>query len=154
MTLCEFCTKETNNPKFCSRTCAAVFNNKKFPKRRVMGFCKNCNIPISRRNKYCLTCKNARNVNFELVTIGDLRGKRKYQKSSRIRNLARALYIKSQLPRICLICGYSLHIEICHKIAIKNFSLDTPLSIVNSIDNLLPLCPNHHWELDSGNLIL
>jgi len=32
---CLECNIETENPKFCSKSCSAKFNNKKFPKRKT-----------------------------------------------------------------------------------------------------------------------
>jgi predicted restriction endonuclease len=52
----------------------------------------------------------------------------------------------------CSICGYSRHVEVSHKRAISSFPLDTPVSVVNSRDNIWPLCPNHHLEFDNGVL--
>lgn len=52
----------------------------------------------------------------------------------------------------CAICGYNKHIEISHKKAISDFDLDTQVSVVNSKENIWPLCPNHHWEFDNGLL--
>jgi len=53
MTVCPVCGKETRNPKFCSRSCAARVNNIRAPKRRLAGRCWVCECPIPRRNKYC-----------------------------------------------------------------------------------------------------
>ena len=41
---CQFCKTETENPKFCSRSCAAKYNNTAFPKRiQQPSICKICN---------------------------------------------------------------------------------------------------------------
>ena len=44
--------------------------------------------------------------------------------------------------------NYDKHIEIAHIKAIKDFDPDTRLSQINDVSNLLPLCPNCHWEFD------
>ncbi len=49
----------------------------------------------------------------------------------------------------CEICGYDKHTELAHIKAVSEFSLDTPLKIVHSRENLRILCPNHHWEFDN-----
>ena len=49
-------------------------------------------------------------------------------------------------------CGYNKHVQLCHKISISEFPKNTLISIVNSPDNLVFLCPNHHWELDHNLL--
>ena len=55
---CPVCTKKTSNPKFCSRSCAAISNNKKNPKRKPEGNCSECGIAISRSRKRCKDCSN------------------------------------------------------------------------------------------------
>lgn len=52
-------------------------------------------------------------------------------------------------PKRCKICGYSKHVENCHVKAIQLFDESTPLSVINSENNLVLLCPNHHWEFDN-----
>lgn len=37
MTKCKQCEKPTDNPKFCSRSCASSYNNHKYPKRTTGG---------------------------------------------------------------------------------------------------------------------
>lgn len=53
---CVVCNKETTNPKFCSRSCAATFNNKETPKRKPEGACQQCGTTLSRSKKLCLEC--------------------------------------------------------------------------------------------------
>ncbi|MBI2976429.1 MAG: HNH endonuclease, partial [Chloroflexi bacterium] len=77
-----------------------------------------------------------------------------YQANAWIRKLARRAYYNSGKPQSCFRCGYSLHLEVCHIRPIQDFSEDTPMSVVNSLDNLVALCPNCHWELDHGLLSL
>lgn len=48
----------------------------------------------------------------------------------------------------CCQCGYDKHIEIAHKKPISDFEGNTLISVINSESNLLPLCPNCHWEHD------
>ena len=56
MTKCLICNTDTQNPKFCSRSCAAKHNNHKIPKRKRKNilYCVSCNKELSRFNKkYC-----------------------------------------------------------------------------------------------------
>lgn len=55
---CLTCNQETNNPKFCSRSCAAKHNNKLHPKRKPEGNCKLCNTPTTTSLTYCSNCWN------------------------------------------------------------------------------------------------
>lgn len=154
MISCRLCRIPTTNPAFCSRRCATIYNNKKFPKRRKKPrYCKRCNILISGRRTVCDTC-NPSYVDWTKVTYQEISGKRKYQKNSRIRSLARQIYYHAKLPRKCYVCGYDKHIEVCHVKPIKKFKLTTPITDINALTNLVALCPNHHWEYDNQQLIL
>lgn len=74
--------------------------------------------------------------------------------SSSIRKDARSRYWSLQPDRCCAICGYTHHTEVAHIIPVSDFNDDTLISEINSISNLIGLCPNHHWELDNGILII
>lgn len=54
----------------------------------------------------------------------------------------------------CQVCRYEKHIELAHIVAIKDFPIETKLSVVNNPNNIYVLCPNHHWELDNNCLNL
>ena len=63
-------------------------------------------------------------------------------------------FIKSNKEQKCAICGYTNHIEVAHIKAVSDFSDNTMIKDINSIENLIALCPNHHWEYDNGLLKL
>jgi|SRR5579864_2441946 len=149
--ICLSCGKDTDNPRFCSRSCAATYNNHSSPKRRK--HCRHCGLRIHGRRTVCDSC-NPSYVDWSTVTIRTMTAKRAYQVHSRIRELARKIYRDSEKPKCCIICGYSIHYEVCHITAIQDFPLDTLISKVNSLDNLIALCPNHHWEFDHATLRL
>lgn len=154
---CKNCDKliigdKRNN--YCSQSCAAIINNKKYPKKKLIDkYCKKCNQKINRlshKDKRIL-CTNCNNIKYDInnnKTYNDLKNKRIYQKNSRIRNLARQYYKKSGYPMICLVCKYNKHVEICHYKGISEHSNNSKISEINKISNLIPLCRNHHWELD------
>ena len=50
----------------------------------------------------------------------------------------------------CIICGYDKHIEIAHIKAVSDFADESLISEINHINNIIPLCPNHHWEYDNN----
>ena len=52
----------------------------------------------------------------------------------------------------CAVCGYDKHVDIAHIKAVSDFSEDTLVSEISKSDNLIALCPNHHWEYDHGLL--
>ena len=153
MNICLNCSKETTNPKFCCRSCAAIYNNTH--REKVKRFCVKCGIFIGEgaefRRKYCDNC-NPNSVDWSTITLGEAREKRSYQANSRIRDLARAKAIKIKRFCKCAECGYDKHIEICHIKALKDFEDNTSIEVINDLTNLVGLCPNHHWEFDNGLL--
>lgn len=58
MTNCVVCERETSNPKFCSRSCAAKFNNARSPKRKPEGACKTCGAPVQSSRSLCAACRD------------------------------------------------------------------------------------------------
>ena len=151
MTACLVCGKDTNNPRFCSRSCAAKRNNVLAPKRRMQGTCAVCGDAIPHRNKYCHAHRPKpldRDLPIGAIADGSDHPACRH---ARLRQDARRVYYAS-MPVKCVRCGYDKHVEICHRKALATFPLDTPISVVNSLDNLVGLCPNCHWELDNGLL--
>ena len=153
MNICQCCGEATKNAKYCSKSCAAKINNKLTPKRSVSGKCKKCGKGITASRSYCKPCfKTAFLVDPTTTTYGELVGKRNYQKHSRIRDLARKFYAKSDKPKQCINCGYDKHYEVCHIKALKDHKDIDLLSDINDLTNLIALCPNCHWEFDKGLL--
>ncbi len=171
---CLNCNERTKNPKFCNKSCAAIYNNKAFPKRpKKQRCCKRCNIEIFHRGRYCDDCRypyshlrlptkirsykdtrtyRANSVDWSKVTIADVRALNLKRPYTRITGHARRVYFASGRPEQCIACDYDKHFNICHIKPIHTFDDDTPISAVNDLDNLIALCPNHHWELDNGFL--
>ena len=89
-----------------------------------------------------------------MLSLQDLSMLSCYVKQSRIRDNSRNKYLASDKPKECLMCGYNKHFHVCHIKAVKDFDLSTLISEVNHIDNLIALCPTHHWEFDNGYLRL
>ena len=84
-------------------------------------------------------------------TKGELFNERKNWQSARsaICKNARLVFIRSNKDKCCIKCGYEKHIEVCHVKGVSEFSDNTIISEINNIDNLIALCPNHHWEFDN-----
>lgn len=61
-------------------------------------------------------------------------------------------YRKSTRPKVCAVCGYDAHYEVCHIKPINDFLPTDSVAEVNELSNLVALCPNHHWEFDHGRL--
>ncbi len=148
------CNNKTNNPKFCNRSCASVINNREFPKRHLINTCDKCGVKIRSNRKYCKDHNGLYTSRWKDLTLGYIRSVYEYQPHSRVRITARKVYMQSNRPKSCEICGYALFFHVCHKRPIYMFSNDVKLSVINDIDNLIALCPNHHTELDNGYLII
>lgn len=150
MRFCLHCEKPTNNKKFCSRSCSVSFNNLLNSKRHKKNTCTTCGIKISRKNKYCT--EHSPKIDWGQVTLGYIKSLGLRRSYTRINSHARREYNNSNKPKSCLLCGYAKHFQVCHKKSISTFKDSTPVSIINSIDNLIALCPNHHWEYDHNLL--
>lgn len=160
MTTCPTCQKETSNPKFCSRSCAAVFTNKASPKRKRTRKCSNEGCEKLTRSWNSSVCQEHweeyKQSRFDLEgkTIGDYRQKlsvRNRHVSSlhvHIRNFARNR-LKHLVVSPCFNCGYDKHVELCHIKALASFDDSELISVVNAESNVMPLCRNCHWEFDN-----
>lgn len=139
----------------CCYACDTRINKKYHTCPDHMVDCVECGQRTVNR-KYCsLACQTVhRSVDYSEVTINEITSIRKYQKNSVIRFLARRLYLRTFPEKSCANCGYSIHIEVCHIRGINDFPQSAKLAEVNSIDNLIGLCPNCHWELDHGELTI
>ena len=153
--ICQFCKNKTENPKFCSRSCAAKLNNTIKPKRKLQNTCVDCGKPITRsrtrcKEDYLLWLKNnqAKDMTLQEAIYW------KHHKSSAFALVRSRARVSEKMKKIksCEICGYSKHVQACHKKPISSFSLDTKISIINENDNIMCLCPNCHWEYDHGLL--
>lgn len=69
-----------------------------------------------------------------------------------IQKKARQIYENSEKPKECVICGYDKHYEVAHIKAVSIFDDDVLISEINNEENLIALCPNHHWEYDNMEL--
>lgn len=87
-------------------------------------------------------------------TKGELLSDRKNYQSYRstVRKWAEKIYKENNPECKCKVCGYDKHIEIAHIKAVSDFDDNTTIAEINDINNLIGLCPNHHWEYDNGIL--
>lgn len=145
---CVNCGRETLNPKFCSKSCAAIVNNKASPKRkRVINLCNSCGGELphkpTRRTK-CDECLKAKDMTLQeaIYTLH-------HRSSAYALVRSRARSVLQPKDKSCETCGYSKHVEVCHITPIGSFPLTALVSEVNSPSNLKALCPNCHWEFDN-----
>lgn len=135
--------------KFCNKSCAASYNNSKRIKIEKIE-------KINRGKKLTLVLLDIENS--ELISIGSLskgellsRHKTYQSFRSMICKNARRVFKTSGKERKCF-CGYDKHTDIAHKKPVSEFDNNAKISEINSINNLIPLCKNHHWEFDNGFL--
>lgn len=154
---CQMC-KETFMPssrkqKYCSKSCSAVMSNKSSPKRSKTKICKTCNNLIYSGYTYCPDCIKDQSIKMGDTPLSFFIAMRKdANRFSQVREQARK--IMSNDKQICLACGYSKHVETCHKKEIQDFPETALVKEVNAKENLVLLCRNCHWELDHGFLFL
>jgi len=157
------CSELTTNPKFCSISCSSSYNNmldngRKIGRARTVKRCRLCDIELSHNRRVkCDDCCNkiktrdGNFVDYENVTKGMVLTN-DTQKYRRIRGMAREVALKHGKLDSCFKCGYSLHVECAHIISLHSFDEEAKISEINHINNILGLCPNHHWEFDNGFL--
>lgn len=119
-----------------------------------------------RKKQYCDTCRlevlaeNGRAhmgnhlADLENMTRKQVRESTPTYQAHRtaIRKHAVRIYTTSGKPLICAVCGFPHHAQVCHKRAVSDFPDDALIKEINDINNLVALCPNHHWMLDNGLL--
>jgi hypothetical protein len=139
---------------FCGHSCSAKFNNlfEQSPKRiktRIDKICTGCEKVVDYRTvgTLCLSCKVAASrLKLENSTRSQVV---RTVLSEHARSVLFADGIKP-----CLVCGYDFVVEAAHIKAVKDFPAEATIKEINALENLLPLCPNHHLELDRGKLKL
>jgi hypothetical protein len=139
---------------FCNSACSASFNNR-IPKRIAKHRCEKCDRPIwgGSFSGLCGACYRSE-YQIDGKTLLEVVGHRKNDANryTSIRYSARRAYSKSGLPMKCIVCGYDVHVEICHVKGIAEFPDNALISEINDLTNLMALCRNHHWEKDHSCL--
>ena len=126
---------EVRKKYFCNQSCSAIFNN---PKREKI-LKEKKDKPEKFSYLYGVTKKEF----FEIKGIY-------YKFRAVIRKHAQFIYEKNNGNKFCSICGYDKHIQVCHIKSVSSFSEDSLVTDINAKENLIGLCPNHHWEYDNG----
>lgn len=156
---CRNCNKETTNPSFCNRSCAAIWNNSKHPKRKPIfdRKCKRCGeIGKQGPRQYCQPCKHLIKLDEVQSTPMKhyfMKGNARVKYTS-IRDWARRTMHLNKVPKTCKVCGFNIIVECSHINPISSFNENQLMGEVNSLDNLVYLCPNHHAMFDKGLLRL
>jgi predicted restriction endonuclease len=120
---------------FCSSSCSATYNNQKREKRNDQLKIKN--------EKFSFLIGLTKKEFFEKKGVY-------YKFRSEIRKHAQYVYQQNNGDTFCKICGYDKHIQVCHIKSVSSFNDSELITDINDKNNLIGLCPNHHWEYDNG----
>ena len=154
---------------FCSCSCSVSFNRRGKPSNnsatpRTCLLCKKTFFARKphRSTKFCPNCMNGKATRIEYhksLTLAYIRSQTHLKGHhpswiyAQVRQFNR-IWNKSLIAAGCKICGYRLHVELCHLRALSEFPLTATLGEVNHSSNVVPLCRNHHWEFDNGFISL
>lgn len=168
MNHCLCCGAETQNNKYCSRTCAIKVNNRLAPKRkRVVSRRIDCGIEYFRRDWPRRRCQKCTEIwlsrrgfaAFEALGLKTLGGLKDAAIASGMHLSCRWSEVREHCRRVnvprgkkCVCCEYDKHVECCHIVALSRLPPETLVRDANAPSNVLILCPNCHWELDHGFL--
>lgn len=137
---------------YCSRSCAITRHNQEKPKRQKQGTCCVCQTSIVSTRKFCRQCLPiATPLRDDMTKAEVLQGK---HGAAKIRNHSRLRKMRQGIKICCLVCGYDRTIDVAHIKPVSKFPDTALISEINSLENLVFLCPNHHRELDSHLLDL
>lgn len=102
------------------------------------------------RARYCKDCIHTQKSEYsdDLLLSECIYPSLKSGKYTYIRYYARKKAVELGWNK-CSKCGYDKHYEVCHIKGIKDFPLTATIGEVNHPSNLIPLCPNCHWEMDN-----
>lgn len=151
--------RDVKRKKFCNLSCSAIHNNTgRVRSQKPDQFCS-CGKQISKRSStgLCRSCAlNLLERSIENQTKTSLADRRNYYNSwrSSISRHAVRVFDASGLDKKCAICGYETRVDICHVKPVAMFCENALITEINDLSNLVPLCPNHHWEFDHGILNL
>lgn len=136
--------REVKRKIFCSHSCSATFNNRLREIKDKVIKVKEIK-PKKEKFDFILNLSKKDLINKHGVY---------YKFRAIIRKHAHYVFNKHHEHQECKVCGYDAHIEVCHIKSVSSFSDETLIKEINSIDNLVGLCPNHHWEFDNGRIEL
>lgn len=132
----EMCS-EVRKRIYCSRTCSVTYNNRNRERKKKEK-------KVKEKKPIFDYLKGVTKKEFF-----DLKGVY-YKFRAIIRRHAHYVYHQNNGEKRCNVCGYDKHVEVCHIKSVSSFGDDELITDINSFNNLIGLCPNHHWEFDNG----
>lgn len=150
---------------FCSQLCNGKYQSIKLKKELKETECSFCHIKFRkklRKNKnntyfcsrQCLG-KSRKKIKTSIKKLGELDQKTKGQLIEELgyfgaRSSIQTHARKKKRNLNCYVCDYSIYCEVCHIKAVKDFPNSALICEINAVENLVELCPNHHWEMDNN----
>lgn len=160
-----------NGFHFCGRKCAVIYlgakrkqeNDSREKTVKPNPACPECNTALVRNEKgrlRCFICLGPTLCRIGNKTKKELFASRTGYQSARsaIQKMARSVFFKAYPTPCCIaisngkLCGYTKHIEVCHRKDVASFAEDALISEINDLGNMVGLCPTHHWEYDNNKL--
>lgn len=158
--ICNHCSqqfeKKRYNQKYCSKECQHQYATTTWC-RANMKTCV-CGTKIKHTSEKCKSCQTG-HTQVQKKTLGDckqmlsVKGKHSSWAMAHLRGYNRS-WNKELLSFGCQVCGYKKHVELAHIKPVSSFEDEVLLTTINDPNNLLVLCPNHHWEFDNHCLEL
>lgn len=147
---------DTRRKQFCNHSCSASYNN--IGKTRhgdSSRYICECGNKKSRDSISCHSCKIERTWNVQQErTLGDIISKGNARvKWATLRELAKRALQRAGIEEKCKLCSFK-YPDVCHIKGINEFDDTSLVKEVNSLENLIYLCPNHHRLLDKNLLSL
>lgn len=177
---CENCGKEKRILKgdynksetkkfFCNHSCSAEYNNKirgynssnlwvrkdENNKKRGYNQCPKCGELKTCTSKLCKKCSDKEKYLVKERTLGSYIDGKQYltSKCGEIRKDARRTIEESNVEKVCAFCKnheFDEILEVHHIKSILEFDSKTTINEINSLSNLVWLCPNHHKMIEKG----
>lgn len=141
---------------FCSKECLNKYIKLNPERKNVLLYNCICSNPKDSRSEKCFNClKNDEDLRLKETTLKDyitmsFDSYSLNHKYNKVRWHARTLMSRSNIKKECKICNFKYGIEVCHIKPISLFSENTKISEINSLNNLIYLCRNHHYMLDNN----
>lgn len=132
---------DVRKKNFCNKSCSSSYNNKLRAKKEVT------KKEIIKKENFGYLVGVRKKELFELKGVY-------YKFRGVIRKHAHYVFTSKNGEKKCKICGYEKHVEVCHIKSVSSFGDNDLITEINSFDNLIGLCPNHHWEFDNGYIKL